>query len=79
MLISETLVNLINHCPCGKPSEACVFNYLRSYDKKQQIRYILSLPIEEKVALIKTHKYCKTIRENNEAQVLDMNEFQDFI
>ena len=80
MLISETLVNIINHCPCGKPSESCVVAGIRSYDRKQQIRHILSLTIEEKVALIKEHKYCKTVRENNnEVEILNFNEFQDFI
>ncbi|GAB4299740.1 MAG: hypothetical protein Kow0068_23190 [Marinilabiliales bacterium] len=79
MLISETLVELVNKCPCGKPLDACIFNYIRNYDKKQQIRHILGLSLEEKVSMIKNHKYCKTMRENHETEVLDLNEFQDFI
>jgi hypothetical protein len=78
--ISETLINLLSHCPCGKPSESCIFNALREMDKKEQITHIINLETDEKVLLLKEHKYCLVIRETNQDfEIIDLAEFQDFI
>ncbi|MFH2141592.1 MAG: hypothetical protein ABIJ97_04155 [Bacteroidota bacterium] len=49
-------------------------------NKKDQITSIINLDTDEKVSLIKEHKFCLVLREaNQDYELLDMSEFQDFI